>query len=74
MKKYQLSVLGVSKSYLKRCGEKGIDDTIMVCSGVSEGRAKSGVAVIIAGRMIDYQSVKIFFLTDFKYNIGMCLI
>ena len=51
MKKYRLSVLGVSETHLKGCGEKAIGDAVMVYSGVSEGRAKGGVAVIIAGEM-----------------------
>ena len=54
MKKYRLSVLGVSETHLKECGEKEFDDTVMVYSGVTAGRAKGGVAVIIAGEMKDY--------------------
>ena len=53
IKKYQLSFLGVSKTHLKRCGEKETGDAVMVYSEVKEGRAKGGVAVIIAGKMRD---------------------
>ena len=53
MKKYRLSVFGVSETHLKGCGEKVIGDTVMVYSGVSEGRAKGGVAGIIVGEMRD---------------------
>ena len=53
MKKYRLSVLGVSKTHLKGCWEKAIGDAVMVYLGVSEVRAKGGVAVIIAGEMRD---------------------
>ena len=38
---------------MKGCGEKEFGDTVMVYSGVTEGRAKSGVVVIIAGKMKD---------------------
>ena len=52
MKKYRLSVLGVSETHLKGCGEE-FDDAVMIYSGVTAGRAKGGVAVIIAGKMRD---------------------
>ena len=53
MKKYRLSVLMVSEMHLKRYGEKEIGGAVMVYSGVSEGRAKGGVVVIIAGEKRD---------------------
>ena len=53
MKKYRLSVLEVSETHLKGCGEKEFGDAVMVHSRVAEGRAKSGVAVIIASEMKD---------------------
>ena len=53
MKNYRLSVLGVSETHLKGCGEKEIGGAVMVYSGVTEGRAKGGVALIIAGEMRD---------------------
>ena len=53
MKKYRLSVLWVSETHLKGCGEKETGGAVMVYSGVTEGRAKGGVALIIAGEMRD---------------------
>ena len=53
MKKYRLSVLGVSETHLKGCREKKFDDAVMVYSGVTAVKAKGGVAVIIAGEMRD---------------------
>ena len=53
MKKYRLSILGVSETHLKGCVEKEFGDAVMVYSRVAEGRAKGGVAVIIAGKMKD---------------------
>ena len=53
MKKYRLSVLEVSETHLKGCGEKEFGDAVMIYSGVAEGRAKGGVSVIISGEMKD---------------------
>ena len=53
MEKYRLSVLGVSETHLKGCGEKETGGAVMVYSGVTEGRAKGGVALIIADEMRD---------------------
>ena len=48
MKSYRLEVLGVSETHLKGCGEWEIGEAVMIYSGVSEGRAKGGVAVIVS--------------------------
>ena len=48
-KKYWLEVLDLSKTNLRGCGEREICDSVMIHSGVSEGRVKGGVAVIISG-------------------------
>ena len=53
MKKYRLSVLGVSETHLKGCREKETGGAVMVYSGVTEGRAKGGIAPILAGKMRD---------------------
>ena len=49
MKKYRLEVLGLSETHLRGCGEREIGESVMIYSGVSEGRVKSGVALIISG-------------------------
>ena len=54
MKKYRLSVLGVSETHLKGCGEKETGGAVMVYSGVKEGRAKGGVVLIIVGEIRDF--------------------
>ena len=51
MQKYRLSLLGISEMHFKGCREKEFGDAVMVYSRVTEGRAKGGVAVIIAGEM-----------------------
>ena len=51
--KYRLSILGVSETHLKGCGGKETGGAVMVYSGVTERRAKRGVALIIAGEMRD---------------------
>ena len=48
MKKYRLDILGVSEAHLRGCGEKEVDGVEMVYSGVTEGRVKGGVAVLIS--------------------------
>ena len=48
MKKYHLDILGVSEAHLRGCGEKEVDGVEMVYSGVTEGRVKGGVAVLIS--------------------------
>ena len=47
MKKYRLEILGVSEAHLRGCGEKEVDGVEMVYSGITEGRVKGGVAVLI---------------------------
>ena len=54
MKKYRLEVLGLSEMHLRGCGEWEIGESVMIYSGVSEGRVKSGVAVIISGESRQY--------------------
>ena len=53
MKSYRLEVLGVSETRLKGCGEQEIGEAVMIYSGVSEGRAKGGVAVIVSAESKD---------------------
>ena len=53
MKSYRLEVLGVSETRLKACGEREIGEVVMIYSGVSEGRAKGGVAVIVSAESKD---------------------
>ena len=48
MKKYRLEVLSLSETHLRGCGEREIGKSVMIYSGVSEGRVKGGVAVIIS--------------------------
>ena len=48
MTKYRLDILGVSEAHLRGCGEKEVDGVEMVYSGVTEGRVKGGVAVLIS--------------------------
>ena len=48
MKKYRLDILGVSEAHLRGCGEKEVDGVEVVYSGVTEGRVKGGVAVLIS--------------------------
>ena len=47
MKKYRLDILGVSEALWRGCGEKEVDGVEMVYSGVTEGRVKGSVAVLI---------------------------
>ena len=53
MKSYRLEVLGVSETCLKGCGEREIGEAVMIYSGVSEGRAKCGVVVIVSAESKD---------------------
>ena len=43
--KYELGVLGVSETKWKGKGAKEVEDCYFVYSGVSDGRAKAGVAM-----------------------------
>ena len=51
MKKYRLGILGVSEAHLRGSGEKEVDGVEMVYSGVTEGRVKGGVAVLISEKL-----------------------
>ena len=50
MKKYWLEVLGMSKTRVRGNGMKQIRDVSCVFSGVQEGRAKGGVAILLLER------------------------
>ena len=47
----RVEVLGVSESKLKGSGAKAAGEGMCVFSGVQEGRAKAGVAVLLSKRM-----------------------
>ena len=47
MKKYELDTLGVSEAKWKGNRAKNVDDCYVLYSGVSNGRAKAGVAVLM---------------------------
>ena len=51
MESYRLEVLGVSESKLKGSGAKAAGEGMCVFSGVQEGQAKAGVAVLLSKRM-----------------------
>ena len=51
MRKYDLGVMGVSETKWKGCGARDIEDHYAIFSGVSEGRARPGVAVILSEEM-----------------------
>ena len=53
MERYNLDVLGVSKTKARGNGMTAIDGAIYVYAGVAEGRAKSGVGIVIAERWAD---------------------
>ena len=46
--KYRLDILGVSEAHLRGCGEKEVDGVEVVYSGVTEGRVKGSVALLIS--------------------------
>ena len=48
MRKYDLRILGVSKTKWKGSGASDIEDYYTIYSGVSEGRARAGVAVVLS--------------------------
>jgi len=54
MKKYRLEVVGVSETKVRGNGLKQIGDVSCVYSGVQEGRAKGGVAILLSGRFGAY--------------------
>ena len=51
MKRYDLGVLGVSETRWKGNGAKSIDNCYVIFSGVSDGRARAGVAVFLSEEM-----------------------
>ena len=51
MKRYDLGILGVSETRWKSSGAKSIDDYYVIFSGVSDGRARVGVAVFLSEQM-----------------------
>ena len=48
MKKYRLDILGISETHLRGSGQRAVGSMVMVYSGVVEGRAKGGVAILIS--------------------------
>ena len=54
MQKHRLEVSGVSKAKVKVNGGKFISDVTCVFSGVQEGRAKAGVAILLSERFSAY--------------------
>ena len=54
MKKYDLGVLGISETKWKGSGAKDIGDAYAIYSGVNEGRARAGVAVVLSEQMRGY--------------------
>ena len=53
MKRYNIDVLGLSETKARGNGMKAVDGASYVYSGVTEGRAKRGVAIIVAERWAD---------------------
>ena len=51
MKKYRLDILGVSETHLRGNGQREVGSMVMVYSGVVEGRAKGGVAILISEQL-----------------------
>ena len=51
VRKYDLGVIGVSETKWKGCGARDIEDHYTIFSGVSKGRARAGVAVILSEKM-----------------------
>ena len=51
MKKYRLEVLGASETKVRGNGEKAIGDVRCVFSGVGDGRARAGVAILLSERL-----------------------
>ena len=51
MNKYRLDILGVSETQLRGCGERQVGEAVMAFSGVVEGRAKGGVAVMLSEKL-----------------------
>ena len=54
MKKYDLSVLGISETKWKGSDAKDIKDFYAIYSGVNEGRARAGVAVVLSEQLSRY--------------------
>ena len=53
MKRYNLDVLGLSETKVRGNGMKEIDGAKYVYAGVSEGRAKCGVGIVVAESLAD---------------------
>ena len=53
MERYNLDVLGVSETKARGNGMTTIDGASYVYAGLTEGRAKSGVGIVIAERWAD---------------------
>ena len=51
VRKYNLGVIGVSETKWNGCSARDIEDHYAISSGVSEGRAGAGVAVILSEEM-----------------------
>ena len=51
MRKYDLCILGISETKRKGSSARDIEDYYAIYSGVSEGRARAGVAVVLSERM-----------------------
>ena len=48
MRKYHLRILGISETMWKDSTTRDIEDYNVTCSGVSESRARVGVAVVLS--------------------------
>ena len=51
MKKYRLEMLGVSEAKVRGKGEKAIGDVRCVFLGIQDGRARTGVAILLSERL-----------------------
>ena len=50
-KKYHLDILGVSETHVQGSREKEVDNGVMVYLGVTDGRTKGDMAVMISGNL-----------------------
>ena len=51
MRKYDLCILGISETKRKGSGARDIEDYYTIYLGVSKGRARAGVVVVLSERM-----------------------
>ena len=58
MKKYRLDILGVSETHLRGSGQRDVSSMVMAYSGVVEGGAKGGVAILISERLLEEVEVR----------------